>query len=105
VYLVDEGTFRLEVELGGDLPESVSNADGWIVIPGRGRWSATFLTLAELNLLMDRWHQTGEYLSGAYFTCPDLILLREAGVSAMLFAVRDLVSTGAYETALLRAEG
>jgi len=104
MFTVDEGSFRLEVELGSDLPEFVSNADGWVVIPGRGRWSATFLTLAELNMLMDRWHQTGEYLSGAYFICPDLILLREPGVSAMLSAVRDLVSTGAYETALPKAE-
>jgi hypothetical protein len=64
MYEVEEGSFKLQVELGGGPPDQVENADGWVTVQGEGTWSATFITLAELNRLMNRWHETGEYLSG-----------------------------------------
>jgi hypothetical protein len=103
MYEVEEGSFKLQVELGGDPPDQVENADGWVTVQGEGTWSATFITLAELNRLMNRWHGTGEYLSGAYFICPDLVLLRNPGVDAILTVVRHLVDTGGYE-ALVKTE-
>jgi len=103
MYEVEEGPFKLQVELGGDSPDQVENADGWVTVQGEGTWSATFITLAELSRLMNRWHETGEHLSGAYFICPDLVLLRDPGVGAILTAVRHLVDTGGYES-LLKTE-
>lgn len=76
----DGWTIELLLE-EGESPENVENTDGWVTVHGEGRWAFTLLTIAELNRLMARWQQTGEYHGGAYFTCPDLVLLRQPGAT------------------------
>ncbi|MEU0511200.1 hypothetical protein [Amycolatopsis sp. NPDC006125] len=100
--MIAEGVV-LEVELGGDAPGSVENADAWVTLADGTRWTATFLTYAEIGRIMGRHRRSGEYLSGGYFTCPaDLVVLAEPGVRAMLDAVVDLVATGGHESVLHR---
>jgi hypothetical protein len=38
-------------------------------LPDGSRWSATILTLAEVDRLMSRWARTGESVGGNYFRC------------------------------------
>ncbi|MFJ6617829.1 hypothetical protein ACIQOW_09700 [Kitasatospora sp. NPDC091335] len=47
------------------------------------RWSATIITLAEVETIMERWAATGEALGGAYFSCSDGLIVRDAGISKM----------------------
>src|SRR5690606_31106041 len=79
MYEISENGLTLRVELGGDEPDEVENADGWVLVPGGGEWSATFLTHREMGRVMERWRSTGECLGGAYFTCPDLVVTRRPG--------------------------
>lgn len=92
--------FRLEIEIGEENPSDIENADGWLTFDTGGRWSATFLTIAEVGRVMDRWRASGECLSGSFFTCPDLVILRNPGVQAMFEAVSELVRTGEFSLAL-----
>lgn len=85
-------------------PDSVCNVDGWIDVPGRGSWTGTFLSLAEVARLMEHWRETGENASGAYFVALDGIIVREPGVESILIAAQDLVATGDYETYLVKSE-
>ncbi|WP_221332080.1 polymorphic toxin-type HINT domain-containing protein [Nocardiopsis composta] len=102
MYEISENGLTLRVELGGDEPDEVENADGWVLVPGGGEWSATFLTHREMGRVMERWRSTGECLGGAYFTCPDLVVTRRPGVREMFAAVRDMVANGDHETTLRR---
>ncbi|WP_309484155.1 hypothetical protein [Streptomyces himalayensis] len=83
---------------GEDLDE-VCNVDMWVTFASGNRWSGTVLTLDEVRHLMDRWKNTGECLDGGYFYCYGLIV-REAGIPAMVRIVDDLVATGDYQGAL-----
>ena len=104
MYEISEEGLTLQVELGEDAPDEVENADGWIQLPGEGRWSVTFLTYLELGRILDRWQATGECLNGSYFTCPDLVLTRRPGVREMFAAVREMVANGDHEMSLKRVE-
>lgn len=104
MHEISEDGLILQVELGGGSPDEVENADGWITLPNRERWSATFLTYPELGRIMDRWVTTGECLGGAYFSCPDLVLTRRPGVREMFAAVRDMVANGDHEMSLRRVQ-
>ncbi|HET6288160.1 MAG TPA: hypothetical protein VFG15_15605 [Amycolatopsis sp.] len=102
MYERTENGLKLELELGGDPPEACENADGWVTLPDGSRWTATFLSYAELGRILDRWKVSGECLNGTYFTCPDLVLIREPGVRNMFSAVQDLVADGGHALALGR---
>src|SRR5262245_55152049 len=104
MYEIAEGRLKLQLELGEDSPEASENADGWVTLPDGTKWSATFLSHAELGRIMGRWRVTGECLNGGYFTCPDLVLIRSPGVQAMFAAVRDMVAKGDHELSLRRVE-
>jgi hypothetical protein len=43
---------------------------------------------------MDRWAGTGENRSGQYFQCPDLVIVREGGISAMTLALEGIFVDG-----------
>lgn len=102
-YRVPGNGWTIELLLEeGESPENVENTDGWVTVHGEGQWAFTLLTVAELNRLMARWQQTGEYHGGAYFTCPDLVLLRRPGVESLTLAIQDLVSSGGHHGVLMR---
>ncbi|MGW7680171.1 hypothetical protein ACWGID_05490 [Kribbella sp. NPDC054772] len=105
LFTIEHPEFRLRLLLEEDeAPETVSNVDGWIDIPGRGSWAGTFLTVAEVARLMERWRETGENASGAYFVALDGIIVRDPGVESILTAAQDLVATGDYELYLIKSE-
>ncbi|WP_370945084.1 hypothetical protein AB5J62_39195 [Amycolatopsis sp. cg5] len=93
----------LEVELGGDTPETVENADAWVSLPDGTRWSATFLTYAEVGRIMVRHRETGESLGGRYFPWgPDMVIVSAPGVREMLAVATELVATGEHLHTLRR---
>ncbi|MEU1721560.1 hypothetical protein [Nonomuraea sp. NPDC005692] len=52
------------------------------------------MTLDAIQQVMDRYRDTGECSSGAYFWTTDLIIMRRPGIPAMVDAVADLIATG-----------
>ncbi|MFD9944667.1 hypothetical protein ACFWYW_15390 [Nonomuraea sp. NPDC059023] len=83
----------------GYAPETADQADATITLPDGTRRYATFMTLGVVRGIMDRWEETGEQLSGRYFSCPDLIIIRKPGFASMIAAIRDMVASGDIEHA------
>jgi hypothetical protein len=87
--------FRVQFILGGDDdPDTVENIDAVVTARDRTRWSVTFLTLGEISRIMDRWADTGEALGGHFFQCPDLVIVREGGLDAMVKALEGIFDEG-----------
>ncbi|MFI9508271.1 hypothetical protein [Nocardia sp. NPDC052566] len=83
-YHIRTTSFDVQFIIGsGENPERVENVDVEVRLPDGSRWSATMLTIAEVDRLMARWSETGEYGGGSYFWCSDGLIVREPGVSAM----------------------
>ncbi|RMB81843.1 hypothetical protein CTZ28_32750 [Streptomyces shenzhenensis] len=89
----------------GQRPEEASNLDLVLTLEDGSRWSATVLTLAEVDAIWKRWERTGECFSGRYFNCPDLLLVREAGIDSICEVLEDVLATGGPEGVLVRLEG
>lgn len=87
-----------------DRAETVENVDAEIKLPDGTRWSVTFMTLREISRIMDRWSETGENQGGRYFQCPDLVIVREAGVSAMVGALEGILAMGGPDGILRRLD-
>ncbi|MFB7617088.1 hypothetical protein [Kitasatospora sp. NPDC056181] len=87
-----------------DTVESVENVDAELILPDGRRWSATFMTLDEISRVMGRWRGTGEALGGRYFHCDDLVIVREAGVQAMVDVFAGILDEGDPDDVLRRLE-
>ena len=101
---IGDATALFMVALGQE-PEEASNLDLILTLDDGSRWSATVLTLAEVDAVWKRWETTGECFSGRYFNCPDLLLVREAGISNICAVLEDILATGGPEGVLVRLEG
>lgn len=88
---------------GEDL-ESVDNVDIFVDLNDGTRWSATVITLSEVETVMERWAATGEALGGAYFSCSDGLIVRDAGISKMTQVLVGLVETGDFTHILQRID-
>lgn len=60
------------------------------------RFTGTVATLPQIQECMTRWTATGEALSGAYFGCPDLVIVAEMTEEALGRVFDHLVRTGEY---------
>jgi hypothetical protein len=79
----------------GQEPEAVHNIDAVITfLPDKTRWAASFMTLQEIEKIMSRWRISGEYLNGKYFTCQDLVIVSEPGVSSIMDSLDDILAVG-----------
>lgn len=102
-HIIHEPDFTALFMLGADdIAETVENVDAELTLGNGTRWSATFMTPEEISRIMDRWSRTGEYAGGAYFQCPDLVIVPRGGISTMLAALRAIVDTGGPEGRLGR---
>lgn len=88
---------------GEDL-ESVDNIDVFVDLKDDSRWSATIITLAQVEILMKRWAASGEALGGRYFWCSDGLIVRDAGSSNMTQILTGLIETGEFRQILQRLE-
>jgi hypothetical protein len=83
---------------------SVENVDVEVILNDGSRWSATFISLAEIGRVMERWKATGEHLSGTYLRVPDLILVNQGGIEEMVSVLNSILAGGSLETALVRID-
>ncbi|XCM29123.1 hypothetical protein ABXI76_06740 [Streptomyces parvus] len=94
-HVVTESSFTALFLLGADdIPETVEDADAQLLLPDGSRWSATFMTLGAIETVMIRWRETGEYGSGSFFACSDLVIIPEGGVAAMVDAFHTILAEG-----------
>ena len=97
MYEMTNEHLTLRVQLSeGEEPSAVENADGWVTVADGSVWSATFLSYAEIGRILRRWATTGEAEGGRFFSCHDLVIIRDPGVDEMLAAATDLVITEHY---------
>lgn len=88
---------------GEDL-ESVSNVDVFVDLKDGSRWSATVITLAQVEILMKRWAASGEALAGRYFWCSDGLIVRDAGIGNMTQVLTGLIENGDFTQILQRLD-
>ncbi|WP_406098283.1 hypothetical protein [Kitasatospora purpeofusca] len=84
--------------------ESVDNIDVFVNLKDGTRWSATVITLAQVETIMGRWAATGEALGGSYFWCSDGIIVRDAGISNMTKVLVGLIESGEFTQILQRVD-
>lgn len=89
---------------GEDL-ESVDNVDVFIDLTDGSRWSATIITLAQVELVMKRWAASGEALGGRYFWVSDGLIVRDAGITSMTQVLVGLVENDEFAQVLQRLDG
>lgn len=61
-------------------------------------------TLAEVERLMKRWSQTGEWLGGRYFWCSDGLIVRDPGIDNMTQVLAGLLDAGDFTQVLQRLD-
>jgi hypothetical protein len=95
--------FAHDLDLGGHLSVrgasddgTVTNADVELTDSNGQRWSATVMTLAEVDRLMTAWESSGECLGGAFFRVPDLLIVREPDRRAVVRLFTELHRTGEH---------
>ncbi|MDG4861544.1 hypothetical protein P8605_25745 [Streptomyces sp. T-3] len=104
-YRVQTGQFEASFlpDAGEDL-DSVDNVDVFVNLKDGSRWSATIITLAQVEILMKRWAASGESLAGRYFWCSDGLIVRDAGISNMTRVLAGLIETGEFTQILQRLD-
>ncbi|MEV4805324.1 hypothetical protein AB0K18_35455 [Nonomuraea sp. NPDC049421] len=91
--------FEVDILLDGNVDAGdLEVGDSIITLPTGERYSALLITLDQISRIMDRHRQSGENLSGRYFGTPDLIVVRDKGVAAMVDVIRDIVASGHLPT-------
>lgn len=94
MFHVRGGGFEARFALGSaDSVATVENVDVFVRLADGSEWTATVFTLAEVRRLMDRSAVSGEAQAGAYFWCWDGLIVRDAGVAAMVEVLAGLVGS------------
>lgn len=82
----------------------MDNIDVFVNLKDGTRWSATVITLAQVETIMGRWAATGEALGGSYFWCSDGLIVRDAGISNMTKVLVGLIESGEFTQILQRVD-
>lgn len=94
-HVVKEPGFIVLFMLGADdQVDTVEDVDAELRLPDGSRWSATCMTLGAIEVVLNRWKETGEYGGGVFFQCPDLVIIPKPGVAAMIEAFRAIMTEG-----------
>lgn len=98
-FVVERPEYTAKFLIGEQLPEAAEDADVHVRLAD-GTWRyASLFTLNQVAKILGKDRRTGETGGGAYFWCTDLVIVPEAGVSAMTRALDELVHSGEIETA------
>lgn len=104
-YKVESDDFKVTFILGAeDEPETADSIDAVITLPDHSRWSATFISISEIQRIMGHWRTTGECADGAYFYCTDLVIIRDVGIPSMVRFLERMIAVGDHVNALTRLE-
>lgn len=87
-----------------DALDEVANVDVEVRLTDGSRWSATIVTLAEVDRLMSAWAHTGEALNGSYFRCFDGLIVRRPGIHDMTEVLVGLHREGDLDQVLHRLD-
>ncbi|WP_343235446.1 hypothetical protein [Streptomyces bauhiniae] len=82
----------------------MDNVDVFVDLPDGSRWSATLITLGQVELVMKRWATTGEALGGCYFQVSDGLIVRDAGIGNMTRVLVGLIENGEFAQVLQRLD-
>ncbi|WP_042422468.1 hypothetical protein [Streptacidiphilus anmyonensis] len=89
----------------GEPLDTVCNVDVEVRLTEDGsRWSATVLTFAEVERIMESWARTGEAQGGRYFRCSDGLIVRDPGVDNMTQVLAGLLDDGDFTQVLQRLD-
>ncbi|MGW5481786.1 hypothetical protein [Streptomyces sp. NPDC004008] len=88
----------------GEDVESVDNVDVFVDLKDGSRWSATIITLGQVEVIMARWADSGEALGGRYFWCSDGLIVRDLGISNMTQVLTGLMESGEFTQILHRLD-
>ncbi|MEV7006269.1 hypothetical protein [Streptosporangium sp. NPDC051022] len=101
----DEGEFTVDFPIGGpelDDLELVDDVDVFVTLRDGTSWLGVFISLAKLASSMKVRAESGELRGGLYHWESGLVIMRQAGVSAILEAIRDMVAEGDVEEHLIK---
>jgi hypothetical protein len=85
--------------------DSMANVDAEVRLADGSRWSATIVTVAQVEHLMtQRWSVSGESLGGRYFWCPDGLIVRDPGIDSMTHVLAGLLESGEFAQILQRLD-
>ncbi|MCX4706873.1 hypothetical protein OG252_00765 [Streptomyces sp. NBC_01352] len=82
--------------------EAVDNVDVVVDLNDGSRWSATIITLGQVEVVMARWAESGEALGGGYFRCSDGLIVRDPGISNMAQVLTGLIESDEFTQILRR---
>jgi hypothetical protein len=78
------------------------NVDVEVLFPSVARYSATFFTLANIRLIMERYQTTGECAGGLFFWAKNAIIIRDLAETTIRATVDQLIQSGEFESAFER---
>jgi hypothetical protein len=84
--------------------EAVDNVDVFVDLKDGSSWSATMITVAQVEVIMAGWVESGEALGGRYFWCSDGLIVRDAGISNMTEVLVGLAENGELTQVLHRLD-
>ncbi|MFD8417717.1 hypothetical protein ACFV2Q_39370 [Streptomyces sp. NPDC059650] len=84
--------------------DSVCNVDVFVDLQDGSRWTATVLTVAEVERLMEVWAGSGEALGGRYFWVSDGLIVKDPGIDSMSQVIAGLIETDEFSTVFQRLE-
>ncbi|MEE1737025.1 hypothetical protein PUR49_11010 [Streptomyces sp. BE147] len=89
---------------GEDL-DLVRNVDAEVRLTDGSRWSATVVTAAEVERLLESWRRSGEALGGRYFWVSDGLIVRDPGIDNMTQVIAGLIETDEFSSVFQRLDG
>jgi hypothetical protein len=96
-------SFEMEIVGGASQLTDLSNCDVLVTLSAGTRHVATFFTLANIRLLMDRYRESGECANGLYFWASDMIIVEGLTETAIRQTIRDLLDSGEFHDAFSEA--
>jgi len=96
------GNYHLEILDTGQDPLSGKSADAFVHFENGASYAVTLFTLEGIRMIMEKDVQTGECAGGAYFTCVDLLVLKQIDADHFRLAVDDLLKSGEFESVFIR---
>ncbi|MFF0595545.1 hypothetical protein [Streptomyces antibioticus] len=98
-YRVRRDGYEILFVPDADTPlDEIDDVDMWVILDDGERWSGTVHTLDVVHRNMDACRESGECLGGRYFYVWDGLIVRDAGIDAMVEVVDELVRTGDYRS-------
>ncbi len=79
-------------------PEN-DNVDVEVTFEDGGRWGATFVTLENIRVTLDRWRTTGDSRHGLYYWTRCMIVAPRLTINVILDTVDDMLADDSFKLA------